>query len=308
MADALLRGLAAIFRPRLLLIYWFLSVLLALAIAVGYESMIAEATEQLPDPGALASEAAAPWVDDLASANGPTLAVLGKGAGVSVWLWMLTTTLLFGGLVRAFEQRAAERREREGESWGLRVFLGDAGQFAFRMLRLLIVTLLLAHAADWLFNETLKTWHDEHLVAIESERFSVLTEWLRQGLFALVIFLIATWSDIARVQVVIEQRGSVLGALVSAGNAILSRPVELLGLGGFFVAVEWMAMIFFAVGLGRIRTDSMEQLGWWLLGAQVLVLLRLGLGFARVAAFTAVAEDLRSESETRLGPTRPGPA
>ena len=79
-------------------------------------------------------------------------------------------------------------------------------------------------------------------------------------------------------------------------------------LGGFFVALEWIAMVLFAVVLGRIRTDSLEQLGWWLLGSQVLVLLRMGLGFARVAAYTAVAEDLRSESETRLIPGRAGVA
>jgi len=176
------------------------------------------------------------------------------------------------------------------------------------MFRLLVITLVLAHAADWLFNEILATWHAEHLDVMESERFSVITDWLRQGCFALVIFLIATWSDIARVQVVIEQRGSVLGGLVSAANAIVNRPVELLGLGGFFVALEWIAMTLFAVVLGRIRTDSLEQIGWWLLGSQVLVLLRMGLGFARVAAYTAVAEDLRSESETRLGASRVGSA
>ena len=63
-----------------------------------------------------------------------------------------------------------------------------------------------------------------------------------------------------------------------------------------------IAMVVFAAMLGRIRTDSLEQLGWWLFGSQVLILLRLGLGFARIAAYTAVAEDLRGESEARLSP------
>lgn len=304
MAEALLRGLSALVRPRLLFIYWFLSVSLSLAVLAGYETTVFEATGRLPDPGALAAEPAEPWVGDFARANGSTLAVLGRGAGVVVWLWLLVSTGLTGGLVRAFEKRAAERRERAGESWGLRVFLADSGQFAFRMLRLLIVTLVLVHAADWLFNGLLATWHSEHLDVQESERLAVLTDWLRQGLFVLLLFFIATWSDLARVQVVIEQRGSVLGALVSAANAIVTRPVEVLGLAGFFVATEWIAMALFAGGLARIRTDSFEQLAWWVLGSQVLVLLRLGLGFARIAAYTAVAEDLRSECESRLSPSR----
>jgi hypothetical protein len=308
MAEALLRGISALFRPRLLLIYWLLSVLLSVAVLIGYEATVFDAMRQLPEPGALAAEPASPWTDDFSRANGATLAVLGQGAGVAVWLWILATTLLSGGLVRAFEQRAIDRRKREGEAWGLRVFLADAGQFAFRMLRLLLVTLVLAHAADWLFNDVFATWHGESLDVTESERFSVITDWMRQGLFALVIFGLAIWSDVARVQVVIEQRGSVLGGLVSAANALLVRPVEMLGLGAFFVAVEWIAMALFAVALGRVRTDSPEQLGWWLLGSQALILLRLGLGFARIAAYTAVAEDLRSESEARLSPGRAGTA
>jgi hypothetical protein len=302
MAEALMRGLGAIFRPRLLLIYWLLSVVLAAGVMLGFQWIAKDATGALPDQGTLAAEAPSPYWDDFREANGKALGVLGSGASFVTWLWILATTVLAGGLVRAFEKRAAENRKREGRIWTLRTFLGDSGQFAFRMMRLLVVALVLAHAADWFFNGVLKTWHDEHLVAIESERVSVMTDWLRQGLFALVIFLIATWSDVARVQVVIEQRSSVLGGLVSAGDALISRPIELLGLGAFFLTTEWLAMVFFAVGMDRIRVDSGQQIVWWVLASQLLILLRIGLGFARVAAYTSVAEDLRAESEARIGP------
>jgi len=88
MAEALMRGLSAIFRPRLLLIYWLLSVLLALGIVAGYETSLLGATSHIPDPGAFAAEPASPWLDDVARSNGSTMAVLGQGAGAAVWLWM----------------------------------------------------------------------------------------------------------------------------------------------------------------------------------------------------------------------------
>jgi hypothetical protein len=301
-SEALARGLSAIVRPRLLLTYWLLSVVLSLGVALGYQALAFEATGQLPDPGSIAAEPASPWTEDFARANGNAMPALSRGAGAATWAWIFATTLLAGGLVRAFEARAAERRRAEGETWTLRVFLADAGRHAPRMLRLLAVTLVLAFSLDWLFNEALGEWHDQNLVAIESERLSVLTDWLRQGSFALSLFLLATWTDVARVQVVLERRGSVLAALASAANALLRRPVEILGLGGAFVAAEWIAMVVFAALLGRVRTDSFEQLGWWLLGSQALVLVRLGLGFARVAAYTAVGEDLRADRELRLSP------
>ena len=301
-AEALLRGLSALFRPRLLLIYWSTSVLLSLGVAAGHHGLTHEAYSQLPDPQALSASTSSPWVEDFAAANGPALTVLSSAAGVSLWLWLLVTTLLAGGLVRAFERRAETERRERGERWDLRTFLGDAGRFAFRMLRLFALTLVMAFALDWLFNDKLASWHDETLVAIESERLSVLTDWLRQGLFALALFLLATWTDFARVQVVLERRNSVLAGLVSAAEAITRRPVEVLGLGGFFVALEWLAMVLAAMLLSGLRTDSMEQLAWWMLGAQLLVILRLGLGFARIAAYTAIGEDLREERQARLSP------
>ena len=223
MADALMSGLGAIFRPRLLLIYWLLSVVLALGVTLAYQAEVQRTTSSLPDPGGLAAEGPAPFWDDATAAMGPALRVVGHGASAVTWAWLLATTLLAGGLVRAFEKRAAENRKREGRIWTLRTFLGDAGQFALRMLRLLLVTLVLAHAADWLFNGQLKEWHDRYLVAIESERFSVLTDWLREGLFVLVIFLIAVWTDLARVQVVVEQRSSVIGGRGSYSEALYNR-------------------------------------------------------------------------------------
>jgi hypothetical protein len=302
-AEALLRGLSAILRPRLLLIYWLLSVLLALPVVGAGQAVVFEGTSQLPEPGAFAAEPAAPWIDDLARTNAPALTALSGSAGVVIWLWILATTLLAGGLVKAFESRAASERRERGESWGLRVFLGDSGRFALRMLRLLAVTLVIVHAWDWLMNTVLATQHEQLLTAVEDERVTVVSDWLRQGIFAGGLFLLATWTDLTRVQVVLERRGSVLAGLVSAADALIRRPVEVLGLGAFFVAVEWIAMVLGAVVLGRISTDSLEQLGWWLLGAQVLVLLRLGLGFARIAAFTAIGEDLREERETKLAPS-----
>jgi uncharacterized membrane protein YvlD (DUF360 family) len=303
MAEALLRGLSAILRPRLLLIYWLLSVLLALPVVGAGQAVLFEGTSQLPEPEAFAAEPAAPWVDDLARTNAPALTALSSSAGVVVWLWILATTMLAGGLVKAFERRAVTERRERGEAWGLRVFLGDAGRFALRMLRLLAVTLVIAFAWDWLCNTILVKQHEQWLTAVEDERVTVVSDWLRQWLFAGGLFLLATWTDLARVQVVLERRGSVLAGLVSAANALLQRPMEVLGLGAFFVVVEWIAMALGAIVLGRIRTDSLDQLGWWLLGAQVLILLRLGLGFARIAAFTAIGEDLREERETRLTPS-----
>lgn len=302
-AEALLRGLSAILRPRLLLIYWLSSVLLALPVIGAGQALVFEGSSQLPDPGAFAAEPSGPWIDDLARTNAPALTVLSGSAGVVVWLWILTTTLLAGGLVKAFERRAAAERRERGDAWGLRVFLGDSGRFALRMLRLLAVTLVIAFAWDWLMNGILGTQHGELLTAVEDERVTVVSDWLRQWVFVGGLFLLATWTDVARVQIVLERRGSVLAGLVSAANALLQRPVEIFGLGAFFVAVEWIAMVFGAITLGRIRTDSVEQLGWWLLGAQLLILLRLGLGFARVAAFTAIGEDLREERETKLAPS-----
>ena len=301
-AEALLRGLSAVLRPRLLLIYWLLSVLLALCVVGPGQVLVREGTSQLPDAAAFAAHPSAPWIDDLARTNAPALTVLSGGAGLVIWLWILSTAFLSGGLVKAFERRAAEERRDRGEAWGLRVFFGDAGRFGLRMLRLLLATLVVAFALDWFFNGLLGDWHAEHLVAVESERLTVITDWIRQGLFALSLFLLATWSDLARVQVVLERRGSVLAGLVSGANVLLSRPVEVLLLGGFFVAVEWIAMLAAASWLAGLRTDSLHELGWWLLGAQALVLLRLGLGFARIAAYTAIGEDLREERETRLRP------
>lgn len=290
-ALAILRGIGGALRPRVVLTLYAVNLLLALAVAVPHALLLDPVTSELPDPGLQAEHLRPPWSDDLAREHSAALGVLGQAAGAAGWLHVLAMTVLVGGVVRAHERRAAESRAEKGQAWSVRDLFADGAAHAGRMLRLLVVAMLFTFLAGFVFNRTLVDVHERYFSAISSERLSVLADWSREGLFLVVLFVLTTWLDLARVRVVVEGRRSSLAALVSAADGILRRGVPTLIVAATFLLAELGVMALGSAVLAGTPTRSWASIAAWTAAGQLLVLSRVALGSGRLAAFTSLVED-----------------
>jgi hypothetical protein len=297
---ALGRAAAGILRPRLLLFFWILSVLLGLVVALPFERTLAGATGALPDAGEAAARLGVPWWDDFGRAHAPTLAALGTAAGAVVWLHVLLGSLLVGGVIASFDSRAAARRRESGDRWDFGVFLADVGRQAGPMLRILLLGLPLFWLVDLAVNRGLATLFHDAFGDLENQRSEVLAEWLRQAILLVLVLLASTWLDLARARAVVGGRRSALAALADAASSAVSHPGPVAAVSLVFLAAELAVMGVGASVLASVRTDSWRELATWVVGAQVIVLLRLGLGFGRLAGYVAIAEEERADREARV--------
>lgn len=148
---------------------------------------------------------------DLLDGNGPPLEVV-AAITLSLLLWMF----LSGGLL----DRYARRRRT-----GARGFFGACGVFFFRFLRLgllagLAYALLLGPVHEWLF-ETAYPWMTRETSV---ERTAFVWRVIFYAIWLAPLLLVNLVVDYAKVRAVVEDRHSVIGAVVAAARFIIRHP------------------------------------------------------------------------------------
>ena len=150
---------------------------------------------------------------DLLDGKGPPLEVVGA-ITLALLLWMF----LSGGLL----DRYARRRRT-----GTRGFFGACGVFFFRFLRLgllagLAYALLLGPVHSWLFGDAYPWITRETSV----ERTAFLWRLVFYAIWLAPLLLVNVIVDYAKVRAVVEDRHSMIGALVAGARFVVRHPAR----------------------------------------------------------------------------------
>ena len=200
---------------------------------------------------------------DLVDGNGPPVEVLG-----AVTLGLLTWMFLSGGLL----DRYARRRRT-----GTRLFFGACGVFFFRFLRLgllagLAYAFLLGPVHGWLF-DGLYPWMTRETGV---ERTAFVWRLVFYALWLVPLLLVNLVVDYAKVRAVVEDRHSVIGAVVAAGRFIVRHPAAVAAVYGVNAALAALVLLAYILLAPDGRGGD-----WRLLAA-------LGIGGAYLLARLAV--------------------
>ena len=162
--------------------------------------------------GAVLSNLSA-FVDGAAPSGGPAVAVA---------FYLAAWAFLAGGIL----DRLARRRRL-----GAAAFFAACGTYFFRFLRLAVV----AGLAYWLLFDLFHAWLLEDLYAdvtrgITVERTAFLVRLGGYALFGALVLPVNLLLDYAKIRAVVEDRRSMLGALLAAGRFVRRRPFSTGGL------------------------------------------------------------------------------
>jgi hypothetical protein len=141
-------------------------------------------------------------------------------AAIAVYLG--TWIFLTGGILDRYA------RQRPTRSFG---FFSACGVFFFRFLRLAIVA---GAAYWWLFTyvhaRLFGTWLGRLTDDLAVERTEFYWRVVMYGIFAALLALVNVWLDYAKVRAVVEDRHSMVGALLASGGFIVRHPGRVVGL------------------------------------------------------------------------------
>jgi hypothetical protein len=231
-----------------------------------------------------------------------------------VVVWLVLWAFLAGGI---FDRYA------RGRTTHTPAFFAACGVFFFRFLRLgavawLAYWLLFRYVHGWLFVTLWRGWTED--LASEREAF-----WIRLALYALFAILLAAINlvvDYAKVRAVVEDRRSMIGALLASGRFIVRHPRATLGL---YVLNVLVFVLILAVYRAVAPGASWSGAGVWFafLVTQVYIVARLWaklvfaasqidlfqrrLAHARFAAFPETAQLEPPVVETIGPPAVPPP-
>jgi hypothetical protein len=123
-------------------------------------------------------------------------------------LWLF----LAGGLIDRFARNRATRTH---------AFFQVSGGYFFRLLRLsaistLIYAAIILHAHHWLLDDTFDRLTDN----LDTERTAFFIRIGLYGAFVGLLAIVNLWFDYAKIRLVVEDRGSVLGALRAAARFV----------------------------------------------------------------------------------------
>ena len=146
------------------------------------------------------------------------------GLAVAVAFYLAAWTFLAGGIL----DRLARRRRLGGAA-----FFAACGTYFFRFLRLAVV----AGLAYWLLFDLFHEWLLEDLYEyatrnVTVERTAFLVRVAGYALFGALVLPVNLLLDYAKIRAVVEDRRSMLGALLAAGRFVRRRP---LSTGGLYV-------------------------------------------------------------------------
>lgn len=197
----------------------------------------------------------------------------------AVAAYLLVWIFLAGGIV----DRYARQRPTRGHG-----FFAACGVYFFRFLRLGVVAgalywWLFAYVHRWLFTDLYRTMTSG--LSVEREAFAWRVALYL--LFGAALVLVNIWMDYAKVRAVVEDRRSMLGALLSSWRYVVARPGRVFGLyalnAGTFLALvaAWAAL---APGVGGTGVRMWLAFGL----SQAYLLARLALKLHFLASQTAL--------------------
>jgi hypothetical protein len=213
---------------------------------------------------------------DLLDGHGPPLEVLGAVVpGLLLWMF------LSGGLL----DRYARRRRT-----GTRGFFGACGVFFFRFLRLgvlsgLAYAFLLGPLHWWLFDDLYPWITGETSV----ERTAFLWRLVVYTLWLLPVLLVNLIVDYAKVRAVVEDRHSVIGAVVAAGRFVLRHPASVAGVYGVNALIAALVLLAYILVAPDGRGGDWRLLAA-MVGGGVYLLARLAVRLAFLATAMALVE------------------
>lgn len=206
--------------------------------------------------------------------EGPDLALAGLTAAHLV-LWLF----LVGGILDRYARMRPTRS---------RAFFGACGTYFFRFLRLALVGaagywLLFGLLHGWLF-EDLYGWANRDLT-VERTAFA-----LRAALYAVFLALLGFWNvvmDYAKIRTVVEDRISMLGAVLAGWRFVVRHPMKTFGLYLLNAAAFLGVVLLYAVAAPGAAGAG--ALAWWaFVIGQVYLLARLAVKLAFYASQTAL--------------------
>jgi hypothetical protein len=164
----------------------------------------------------------------------PQALVITAAAGAYLLLW----TFLYGGILDRFARNRPTRTP---------AFFSACGVFFFRFLRLALVAafgylFLFGVVHDWLFG-VLYPWATHNWTV---ERTAFLLRLALYAVFGGALLAFNLWLDYAKVRAVVEDRRSMIGALVAAFRFVRRHPAQAIGVylvdGLMFVVVVGLYM------------------------------------------------------------------
>jgi hypothetical protein len=213
-------------------------------------------------------------VSSIVDGEAPIAPVAGAlGAYLLIW------TFAIGGIIDRYA------RMRPTRAHG---FFAAGGVFFVRFLRLAVVSglvywALFAYVHSWLFED----WFRGATRDLDVERQAFAWRLLMYAIFGVLLVAANTLFDYAKIRAVVEDRRSMLGALIASGRFILRNPARVLGLYAlntlvFLAVVALWALV--APGAGR------AGVAMWLAFAlgQLYVVARLFVKLHFLASQTAL--------------------
>lgn len=212
-------------------------------------------------------------------------------------VWLLVWVFLSGGILSRFARSGGA-----GPS-----FTADCGEYFFRFLRLLGLSLLFYFGLFKGLAEPLHDWVMAVSLDVTEERQVIVLNVLVYGFVAALLVLVRLSLDYAKIAVVVEKRRSTLLAFLRGLRFVLGNPVKT---GGLFTClalaggVVVLAYSLIAAGPGQGHASTI--LLAFLLG-QVYLVARLVLKLWQLAGETALFLAVTS-SEATEKPGSQGPA
>jgi len=179
-------------------------------------------------------------------------------------------------------------RYARGRRVGTYGFFAAAGTFFFRFLRLAVLAAivygcLFVYVHEWLFGR----WYVNATRDLTDERMVFLWRLLMYAIFAALLAMTTVIFDYAKVRAVVEDRRSMVGALLAALRFVFRHPGRVAGLYLANVAVLLLVIVVWAVAApGAGGTGIWMWAG--LLASQVYILARLVVKLQFLSSATAL--------------------
>lgn len=201
------------------------------------------------------------------------------GLAIAVAFYLAAWTFLAGGIL----DRLARRRRL-----GASAFLAACGTYFFRFLRLAVV----AGLAYWLLFDLVHEWLLEDLYEyltrdVTAERTAFLVRVAGYALFGALVLPVNLLLDYAKIRAVVEDRRSMLGALLAAGRFVRRRPFSTGGLYVLNAGLFGLLLVGYAAVDPGVGAPDGPALWTALLIGQAYVLARVATKLVFYASQTA---------------------